>query len=374
MIEEKAYWMWLQHAFGPGSAKPVRIGKRFSCLEEFFKGGRGLWAGFSLISERELAALGSFSPTQAQAQLEYTRKVGQEAVAYCDEEYPEILKHIDDPPAVFYVKGELPDFDNVLAISVVGSREAGEIHIKQTELISYELSKEGAVVVSGGALGIDAAAHRGAMRGAAPTICVLACGIDFPYLMENQMLRGRVVEKGGALITEYPVNTGVNRGTFSVRNRIISGLSQGLLVAAAAKKSGTMLTVAHATKQNKDIYAMPGQLGDPLAEGPNLLIRDGAKQVLSAEDILEEYRGRYRKEAAIPRAAAAVKPLGAKPVGLSGNAQMVYAAVGTAPEHLSAIIAKTGLRASQVQAAATELELMGILRSYSGQRYALNSK
>lgn len=371
MFFEETYWIWLQHAFGAGSAKPVWIGKKFKDIEEFAQGGKRLWSTMSFISEKELAALSTFTLSEAEAQLEYSEKVGQQVIAYCNEDYPEKLRNIPAPPAVLYVKGEMPDFDSILTISVVGSREATESAVQSARMLCYELSKAGAIIVSGGALGIDAAAHRGAMMGAAPTVCILACGIGYPYLMENYLLRSRVVEKGGALITEYPENTGVFKGTFTVRNRIISGLCTGLLVVEAEEKSGTMLTVSHAVKQNKDIFALPGDVNNPMAKGTNNLIRDGAIPVIYASDILDVYSGMFEK-ATTPEFAAVKEIIGERLLeGASANAEIVYRVLNTEPMHISKVCEKTGLKVSSIYSSVTELELLGYIRSFSGQRYCI---
>ncbi|MEG1427070.1 MAG: DNA-processing protein DprA [Oscillospiraceae bacterium] len=373
-MDKRAYWVWLQHAFGAGSQKPNYLDKRFGSIAEFYEGGVKLWSEFTFISEREISSLQNFTPKGAEAQIEYAEKMGQLVLTPEEELYPDLLRNIEDPPAVLWVKGEIPDFDNILSISVVGSRKATPGALKTANLLSYELSKKGAIIVSGGALGIDAAAHRGAMMGGSPTVCVLACGIDVPYLMENQRLRNRIVEKGGALITENPVNTDVNKGVFAIRNRLMSGLSHGLLVVEAAKKSGTMLTVKCATRQNRDLFAVPGDIHNPLAEGTNALIRDGATPVSCVEDILNEYDERFVSQRREPVSMLIdeedEKPAASIILDVSKIAQEVYGVLQHTPMHISQISIETGLRPSQILTAATELELMGYIESYSGQRFS----
>lgn len=373
--DARAYWIWLQNAFGAGSPKPVYLAKRFPDLVEFYEGGAGLWSSFQFVREGETAALKAFTLSAAEARLEYADKVEQKVLCYEDEAYPQRLREIDAPPAVLYLKGELPEFDGVLTITVVGARKATPGAQTNTELLCYELSKAGAIVVSGGAMGIDAAAHRGALKGASPTACVLGCGIGYPYLMQNEILRNRIVERGGVLISEYPVNTGVYKGSFGVRNRILTGLCNGVLVTEAQAKGGTMLSVAHATRQNKDIFAVPGDVSNPFAAGPNRLIQDGAVPVLSAQDILREYAGRYEPaKAGLVHKSSRTQTEPSELSGVSKNAQAVYKLLSDSPVHISEIAAYTGLKVSFILAAATELELLGHIKSYSGQRYAVNSK
>ncbi len=372
MYEDKVYWLWLQHAFGAGSEKPVSIVKRFNDVREFYEGGKSLWASMNFISDKEILTLSDFTPDKASAQIEYCEKLEQSVICYSDEDYPEKLRNIHASPAVLFVKGEMPDFDDELVISVVGSRKASADVIKSTEYICYELSKHGVIIVSGGALGIDAAAHRGAMKSLSETVCVLACSIEFPYLMENKFLRGRVVDRGGCLITEYPEETGVFKGTFQVRNRLMSGLSNGLFVVRAEEKSGTMITVSHAIRQNKDVFAMPGDITDPYSVGTNKLIRDGAVPVLCVDDILNHYSDLINKKKRVPKAPEQhSKTLKNYKLPLSKKAERVYELLGKEPVHVSVICEQTGMRVSEILAAITELELLDYVKTYSGQRCSL---
>lgn len=369
MFEQRVYWAWLQHAFGAGSQKPISIARRYPDLAEFFEGGARIWIRHDFLTQKDLTALNEFPPSQAEAQIEFCEKLDQRVIAYCDDDYPEKLKQIDAPPAVLYVKGDICQFDNNLTISVVGSRNADKKAIEFTEYLCYELSKEGVIIVSGGALGIDAAAHRGAMRGFTPTACILACSGDYPYLIKNQSLRNNIVEKEGCLISEYPATTPVQRGSFSVRNRIMSGICNGLLVVKAKNKSGTMLTVAHATRQNKDIFAIPGDVSDEYSQGTNLLIQDGATPVLKVEDILDQYANVYQVRK--PSLKERLKKGRNNPEILSDNAKMVYNILDSKPMHVSIICANTGLKVSRALSAVTELELLGYVTTYSGQRCSL---
>ncbi len=369
MFDDRVYWLWLQHAFGAGSDKPVSIYRRFNSLEEFHQGGKSLWSSFDFISDKNLSALSTYSLKHAEAQLEYVLKAEQNVICYTDEDYPEKLRNIDTPPCVLYYKGEIPTYDNVLTIAVVGSRQAEKNFVEVTDRICYELSKQGVMIVSGGALGIDTAAHRGSLKATGVNTCVLACGLDYPYLMENLNLRNQILDKGGCLITEYPINTGVHKGTFAVRNRIMSALSDGLLVVCAKKKSGTMLTVAHATKQNKDIFAVPGDISNPYSEGTNLLIRDGAVPVLDHSDILGNYPSYNRISTTEYDILKSTNRRDASL--LSENSRTVYSHISSKPIHVSALCERTGLKISQIQACITELELLDYIKTHAGQRCSL---
>ena len=394
-MDRRAYWLWLQHAFPAGSSKPKSIFNRYNNLKEFYEGGPSKWASLSFLTDNDLTLLASYNINQAKATLEYCENMDMRVICPECAEYPEALWNIKDPPAVLYVRGEMPDFDANLSIAVVGSRKTSELSLKTAEEICYNLSKEEVIIVSGGAVGIDTAAHKGALMGIAPTVAVLGCGLEFPYLLENELLRQKIVSKGGALITEYPPSMGVTKGTFQARNRIISGLANGTLIVSAEKKSGTMITARRAIEQNKDLFAVPGNPALPTSEGPNSLIKDGATPVTSYMDIMEYYacvktKDIENKEETVqllldeliePKAENNENTLGSSDYkdkiisqfGLAGAAKVLVEALEFEPLHISRISEKTALSAQEILSVATELELLDIIVAYSGQRYALNN-
>ncbi len=377
MINRKAYWLWLQHAFGAGSAKPFKLLEGLNDIEDLYSKGSEYWSSFKFVTDKEKFSLNNFTLEDAQAQLEYCEKLGHKIVVYSDERYPEKLKEINSPALALYYKGEFPQFDEKLVIAVVGSRNIDENTIKMTEHLCYELARGGALIVSGGALGIDSAAHKGSMRGMGKTTAFLPCSLDINYLMSNQILRNQIITKHGCLMSEYAVNTNVNKGSFDVRNRLISGVCDALLVVKAKKKSGTMLTAAHATKQNKDIFAVPGDVDDEYSEGTNLLIQDGATAVTRADDILEQYAHRFKQENVFNAEKIVSRYCEMKKTGkrstdiLSVKAKMVYETLCDTPIHISEICSMTGLKVSQVLSSVTELEILDYIEIYYGQRYSI---
>lgn len=380
-MDKRAYWIWLQHAFPAGSIKPKAIYNRFRDLEKFYNEGVKLWSTVGFISSRDIMVMSSYGIKQAEAALKYAESLEQKVITPECGEYPSALWNIPDPPAVLYVRGVMPDMNNCLGVAVVGSRKTQDIVLDEAEKMSYELSKSGAVVISGGAIGVDAAAHRGAMKGVSPTVAVLGCGLDFPYLLENELLRQKIIAKGGALVTEYPPGTSVQKGTFQNRNRIISGMARAVLIVSGAKKSGTMITARRATEQNRDIFAVPGNPMEPTSVVPNNLIKDGAVPVTSGYDIIDSYKGEY----SFTGAGHPVKQIDSilrfvtgedkkkLPAGVSDNAGNIYSALGEKPKHISEICALTGLTPSKVLIAVTELEILGLIESLSGQRYMLKN-
>lgn len=216
-LDRRAYWIWLQHALQAGSSKPRHILESFGSIEDFYRAGRQEWGLLGIFTQRELSAMREYPLQEAQAQLAYCAQMGQTVLTPEDGEYPFLLRQIHNPPAVLYVQGELPDFAEVPAISIVGTRKATLVGKRVAHSLGYGLAKGGAVVVSGGALGIDTAAHKGALLAGGKTVCVLGCGIDYPYLAANTSLR-EAISHSGALLSEYPPGTPALRNHFPIRN------------------------------------------------------------------------------------------------------------------------------------------------------------
>lgn len=225
--------------------------------------------------------------------VEYCQKHGVGIISYTDPAYPSTLRAIKAPPCVLYYKGKLPEFEKRLLISAVGTRSMSEYGKEMAYRISYELAATGAVIVSGMALGVDAACAVGALAAKGSTIAVLGCGIDIAYPKQHERLMHAITERG-LVLTEYPPSTPPRGYNFPIRNRIISGLSVGTLVVEADLGSGALITAREAISQGKDIYAVPGNVGDQNTSGTNALIRDGAAVALGARDILQNYAFLYR--------------------------------------------------------------------------------
>ncbi|NCB63973.1 MAG: DNA-protecting protein DprA [Clostridia bacterium] len=286
------YWLWLttRRGFRPEHA--------FQLLEHF---GTPEGAYFADPAEYELLNL----PDKARAGLlDKSLDGAEDILGECDRlnirvltvqdaEYPDRLKHIFDPPAVLYVKGKLFRFDEEVAIGVVGTRHPTPYGVTMAGRLGFELAQHGALVVSGIAQGLDAAALRGALKGGGSVVSVLGNGIDVHYPRENQWLYEDVAA-AGALISEYPPGTDPTRFSFPQRNRILSGLSLGVVaVECTRERSGTMVTMGLALDQDRDVFAVPGNADAPMSEGTNYLIRRGATLVTGGWDILQEYEGRF---------------------------------------------------------------------------------
>ena len=380
-MDNRAYWIWMQQAFGAGSPLPWRIHRSVpGGVEAFYQGGPRLWNSLGGIREQEAAALFSFSLEEAQAQLEHALKVGWEVLTPACGEYPQALTHIYDPPAVLYGKGKLPDMDSRPALAVVGARKATPETQEKAREFGYQLALGGAVVVTGGAVGVDAAVALGAMSGGGPVVSVLPVALNSPYLSKNHFLRQSILEKGGALLTEYFAQQTPGFGTFQVRNRLITGLACGVLLLQAARKSGTVMYASYAKDQSRDVFVWPGPQGDPAFAGGWDLLEDGAKAVECGEEILEEFQYRFAgrgKIISLPtprawRAEEAAIPVLADPglPALSQAQAAVLAALTDTPQAVAQLEEAAGLPAGQLLGALTELELLGLAQSHQGKRYS----
>ncbi|MCH3971808.1 MAG: DNA-processing protein DprA [Oscillospiraceae bacterium] len=380
-MDDRVWWVWLQHGLGPGASKQRRIFETYRSIEDFYRAGTESWQLDGYFTQRELLRLQSFPIEKAQAQLEYTLKLGQRIITPEMGAYPQCLREIRNYPCVLYVKGTLPPVDFLLSIAMVGTRKATRSGCTAAHTMAYTLAKAGAVIISGGALGIDTQSHRGAVEAGGRSICVLGCGIDSDYLLSNASLR-QAVAVDGALVSEYPPGTPAMSSNFPIRNRIISGLCDATVVVEAAGKSGSLITAGYAVDQGRDVFAVPGSVQNPKAKGTNELIRDGCAPATSALDILRCYVDKYRvilpddpgvnvtvneemNETPEPKTHKSLPP------ETSTAAGCLYQALTSAPAPIDELCSKTGLEPARVLAAATELELGGFAKACAGQCYVL---
>lgn len=271
-------------------------------LLSVFKTGEKIWNATSeeLYEKGKLTSkqLNSFLKYRKEADLEKIYKLMQNFnIKYCtlnDEVYPKLLANTINPPPVLYYRGELPVTDRI--ISIVGIRKATVYGIKTAKEIAKELSERNIVIVSGGARGIDSAAHKGALEGKSATVTVAACGLDKTYPAENRNLFEKIIAHGGCIISEYAPGTPPLGRQFPARNRIIAGMTRGVIVIEAAEKSGSLITADFALEEGRDIFAVPGNIWAESSKGTNKLLKIGAFCCTSYEDILSEYGWENKKE------------------------------------------------------------------------------
>ncbi len=221
--------------------------------------------------------------------IEYMIKNGIDIISKQDKEYPETLKNIYDPPVSLYVRGNQEILNND-SIAIIGCRDCTQYGKNVAKELAYNISKKEINIVSGLAKGIDAIAHTGAILGKGKTIAVLGNGLDTIYPKENMQLATQILKKGGAIISEYPLGEKPEKQNFPERNRIVSGMSKGIIVVEAKEKSGTLITVDHALEQGRDVFVVPGNISSETSKGTNELIKQGAKLITDYKEVLEEYR------------------------------------------------------------------------------------
>ena len=279
-------------------------------------------------------------------------------LSYWHSDYPPLLREIHDPPALLYLRGKLPDQD---CFSIVGSRRASAAGRNLTRELAMQLARHDICIVSGLARGIDSAAHRGALAAGTPTIAVLGCGIDRIYPPENARLHGEIVETG-AVLSECPPGAPPLAGHFPARNRIISGLSRGVLIVEAAEKSGSLITGDFALEQGRELFAMPGAASSPTSRGTNRLLKEGAQLVTEASDILSVLwpgqPSRRQREASTEFAEQ-----------LSPEAREVFRKLGPEPRHIDEIARECGLTPMELSVILLDLELRGGVHTLPGNFY-----
>ncbi len=388
MEDKILYKLWLnilcQH-------EPGLINKfinKFGEAEEIFNSDEkynAVLLGMKL--SRRLSARRNLS--QATQLLEYCRNNDISIVSIGDENYPKRLMEIDNPPQILYVKGEMPDFNNLVSVAQVGSRKCSEHARDFSGDLAYDLATSGVIIVSGMAEGIDAAAHSGALSAGNKTVAVLAGGVDIIYPKINKNLYKRIIENGAVISERPPGQVGKPR-YYHERNRIIVGLSNGVVIVEGNAKSGTRLTANWAMKANRDVFAVPGRPEDSGAELPNLLIRDGAKIITNAEDIIEEYIAVYpdelkngielKKETKNIRKST-VKPEKAKPeepdfekYEETHRIILKYLYNNSEVVHIDDIVRNCDLDSSEVSFAIVELLIEKVICEYPGEYYSLYIK
>ena len=302
------------------------------------------------------------------AELKRCEEFGCHVVTQDDVEYPEMLRQIYDPPIVLYVKGALTPADKN-GIAIVGSRQTTHYGIEVARKFGYQLAYVGVTVVSGGARGIDTAAHQGAMSAKGRTICVLGTGINIVFPPENAELFARISENG-AVVSQYPFNRKADKQSFAIRNRIVAGMTLGTVVVEANMTSGALITSNFATEYGRQVFAVPGRIDSPRSKGCHDLIKKGAKLCEGAEDILSEFEYLFPSSNRPP----SVSETGLLPtLTLSENEQKVYDALDKEPIPMDEVIRKCGLPSSAVSVALLSLEMKRAVRQMPGKLFLRNS-
>ena len=380
------YWVWLAECRGVSNQAVLALLRHFGSPEDVFYADTGEILLTEGITREQAKALEDHKLDKADKILADCQRLGLRILTIQDAEYPGRLQNIYDPPCLLYVKGHLPAIDEEAAVAVVGTRDCTPYGVACAEKLGYGLASGGAVVVSGLAKGIDAAASRGALRAGGVTVGVVGNGLDVHYPYESRYLYEDIAA-AGALLSEYPPGTEPAGVHFPARNRIISGLSLATLVVEAPERSGALITAETALEQGRDVFAVPGPIDAPTSVGCNRLIRDGAGLVSDAWDILREYAGRFpeklkqdeaREQPAVlgyqARQKAEPKPV---PPSLDLNKSsltddqlnLLRAMSDEEPALVDDLIEQTGIPTRRVLSALTLLEMEQLVTQHSGKRY-----
>lgn len=399
------YWIWMQNALGAG-ARTDELLAYFKTPEEMYKAGEYEWRLSGLLTSKKIELLKNSTFEKTTEIINECRQKGYKIITPDDNLFPERLKNLPDMPLVLYGIGDCSVMNDTVSIGMVGTRNASNYGIETAQKLSFLLALSGATIVSGGALGIDSEAHAGAMLAKGRTLAFLGCGLSVNYLMENAPLR-RAITRYGAVVTEYSPFTSASRITFPTRNRLISGVSLGVVVVEAGVKSGSLITANFALEQGKDVFAVPGDIVRSSFDGTNHLIKNGAKPVFTAEDVLIEYEYLYgdlldlsnakvnvasvpyvdyrkkksqtqvtpvKKEVPIKTEETPVEKFQRKklPEDMSEEAKIVYSVLNEKGVHIDDIVRETNLKMNIVLSSLTELELLDFVQLKSGKKYKLN--
>ena len=334
---------------------------RFKTFEEIWNAPASAFT--NLFGSRVLGEAIASARSEAAVDEEFAKAEDKAVhiVTLVDEEYPAALREIDDPPMVLYVRGEQP-IESARAIAIVGTRRSTRYGKMIAGRFASQLALKGFIIVSGLAAGIDASAHQGTLDVGGFTVAVMGCGIDYPYPKRNQPIYERIVETG-VVMSEYPMGSRPAKWTFPQRNRILSGLSRGVLVIQAPERSGSLITARCALEQGRDVFAVPGNINSLTSAGSNRLIKQGATLVDSVDDIFDEYPDLRvkRDETPADEAEAGLK--------LGKPEAAVYELISLEPVHMDDIIARADLSPTEASHILLLLQLENLIEEAEGGRY-----
>ena len=360
MEMEKGYLYWLLQLPWMGSVTLLKLYKVFGSYECVYYIEETDWKKAGVLEERKWKEILKWRPYVSRC-LEELQSLDQKNIHFIpfwDERYPKRLLQLYDFPAGLFLKGKLPDSSAPTA-AVIGARNCTNYGRQTAAYMARTLAEQGIVIVSGLARGADGAAHQGALEGGGKTLAVLGSGIDICYPKENYPLY-RKLETEGAILSEYPLSCPPRACNFPMRNRIISGLSDVILVTEAREKSGTLITVSLGLEQGKEIFALPGRITDPLSAGCNRLLREGANPLLSPDDVLEYFSMAYDKMLRVHEK---------NENGLAKKEKMVYSCLDLHPRSLEEIVMKSGLSIGECMDILIKLEYQGYILQTSYQYY-----
>lgn len=357
---EKEYLYWLTQVPGMGAVKIRKLKEYADSFETIYNMKQQEQEKLHFLNKADHKTLAEERKTLSQRREEYHRleEAGIQFITILDDNYPKRLKHLFDMPMALFVKGRLPD-DTIPTAAIIGARSCTYYGRTEAEYLGRELAKNGVQVISGLAYDVDGAGHKGVLHADGSAFAVLGSGIDNCYPRENWNLYNAIQKKGG-IISEYGLGSPAQTWHFPVRNRIISGLSDAVIVVEARKRSGSLITVGLSLEQGKEVFALPGRVTDPLSTGCNELIRAGAAPLLSPEDVLGFLGIKYEKT---------LKEQKKTINGLAKNEKKVYSCLDSQPKHIEEVVSQSGLSAGECMTVLLKLELDGYVFQSTNQYY-----
>lgn len=386
MDEDLIYWLWLSELTAFKKRTLIKAVKKFGTAKRVFQKLHTLHLNGKL--EKIIRGSINFNLKRAENIFNECQKYNYSIIKYSDKIYPINLKYIYSPPIVLFAKGKIEILNrlkNTGTVCVVGSRRTTNYGEQITKSLIKDLVKAGTIIVSGFAVGIDAVAHGTALKTGGATVAVLGCGLNINYPLKNNALKEEMLAGNGLFLSEYPPNQKATRFTFPVRNRILAGISDAVLVTEAGAKSGSLITAGFALEQGKDVFVVPHNIDIQEANGSNKLLKDGALIALEANDILLELQKKYATIELVtynPQETLCEqqnnqdikKPQTEKLVDLnllSNNAKKFYNSLEAEGKELEYLVQKSELALSEALVAVTELELLGAIRTFPGPKYSI---
>lgn len=379
-VTDREILISMNRVVGLGAVTVRRMVERLGSLSAAFSASeRELLTVTGVGPERAQQFAAEFKSAHADDELERASKKGVTLVTWVDEGYPPLLKEIADPPLVLYVAGSVAALSRP-GVAIIGTRRASVYGRESARKLGYQLASAGYSVVSGLALGIDTEAHLGAVQAKGVTVAVLGGALDCLYPAENKRLARALIDSGGAVICDYPFGRQPDFQSFPMRNRIVSGLSRGVLVVESPLKSGTMITVGQALEQGRSVMAVPGRIDNPSAQGCHRIIREGARLVTTAEEVIEELQDLFtgvRSEGikGVQRVPEETKKCGAaRPESLlSPDERLIMGLLSHEAVPIDEVVRGSGLEAGRVSALLTGLQIKRLARLLPGGLVARRS-
>jgi len=370
-------WIALNRTPGVGPRVATKLLARFGSASAVFHARRTELESLRLKPETIESILKNEFHDKASVELEKVKEIGGDILILDDGSYPNLLREIDDPPITLYVRGSWQTCLDMPCIGVIGSRQCSTYGQNASEMLSRDLASRGICIVSGLARGIDTAAHRGAIRGQGKTVAVMGTGLDGVYPKENKKLVNEILDSGGAVASQFPLGTPPIPENFPYRNRIISGLSLGVLIVEASERSGSLITARLAAEQNREVMAVPGNITSGNSFGTNYLIKSGAKLVQQWQDVVAEMPSDI-SAAILPPKIDESKANGHEPhqpdllpADLTVNERTVWSLLPADESiHIDTLLGSSRLSFGDLNTALVALDIRDLIRVLPGKHYA----